>query len=122
MSLDLDYTKLLKDIISMKESINKEGINDKRKLMKKYTYLWTSTPTLFDMVYANKPGNMQLINELFTKANQVRNKELTHKEASYIIDDIANERILFPALIKHSGPEKVEELKKLLETKRNENV
>lgn len=89
---NLDFNKILKQVLAMKEDSS-----SKEELKTSYNYLYTHTPSLFEIIFENNDPNLMHNLELIVrKASEVKSGKITKEDADKEIVTNLNEKYIDP--------------------------
>jgi hypothetical protein len=81
----LDYNLITTELESMQIDLQNNEILDKDSYKTKYNYLYTHTPTLFDLLYKSNDIDIEQLKFMILQAQKIDKKEITQHDADVII-------------------------------------
>ena len=80
----LDYNLITTELESMQRDLQNNEILDKDSYKTKYNYLYTHTPTLFDLLYKSNDIDVEQLKFMILQAKKIDKKEITQHDADVI--------------------------------------
>ncbi len=81
----LNYTLITIELESMQRDLQNNEILDKDSYKTKYNYLYTHTPTLFELLYKSNDIDIEQLKFMISQAQKIDQKEITQHDADVII-------------------------------------
>lgn len=96
----LDRDKILFDAQAMKAEIDSGTIISKEACQSKYNYLYTFTPTLFNLIYKKGDVSIEQLQFMCQKAKSIDKNELSQYDADVIIGQKLADKYVTPVIKK----------------------
>lgn len=93
---ELDVNNLLKQVLDMRKDIINSEVLTKDQYSSKYNYLYTYSPTLFEMVYLNEEPYLNQLNLMISNIMKIKRKEISQETADKEIGEKLAEKYIYP--------------------------
>jgi len=102
----LDRDKILLEAQAMKAEIDGGTIMSKEVCQSKYNYLYTHTPTLFELIYKKGDVSIEQLQFMCQKAKSIERNEMSQYDADVIIGQKLADKYVTPIIENKENKEK----------------
>jgi hypothetical protein len=90
----LDNYKLLRQVVDMRNDIKNDLILSKEEYSTKYNYLYTHSPTLFEIVYSDEKPYLEQLDDMMRMFTDVKTEKITQEDAKKKLVENLNKKYI----------------------------